>query len=98
MPYDAACDHVCHAIAALLFSLSPPTRSAAYAAARATRDVAAALHHDAGNPSSSRWRDAIASLERFLSYSKQSPKSRDMNALRELRSFVEENSDLLAAA
>lgn len=78
--------------------MTPPSKTAAFAAARATRDVAAAFHHAAGDPVNPRWRDAIDSLERFLTYTKRSPNVRGLAPLRELTAFVAENSDLLVAA
>jgi hypothetical protein len=81
----------------VLFEMKPATRMAAYAAARATRDVTDAFYHAAGDPASSRWREAIASVESFLSYSRRSPNLRDSEPLNELAAFVKENSDLLAA-
>src|ERR1700722_13700617 len=76
--------------------MKPATPTAAYAAARATRDVAAAFHHAAGDPVNPRWRDAIGSLERFLAYSTRSPGVKNLASLRELATFVDENADLLA--
>ncbi len=98
MQYEAICDHICADIATVLFEMKPATRFAAYAAARATRDIADAFHHAAGDPASSRWREAMGSLERFLDYSTRSPNVLNSAPLRELRALVTENSDLLAAA
>ncbi len=98
MQYETICDHICDDIATVLFEMKPATRLAAYAAARATRDIADAFHHAAGDPASSRWREAMDSLERFLDYSRRSPKVLNSAPLRELSAFVMENSDLLAAA
>ncbi|HEY6327618.1 MAG TPA: hypothetical protein VIW73_14020 [Candidatus Cybelea sp.] len=98
MQHDTVCDHICDDIASVLFEMKPATRIAAYAAARATRDIADAFHHAAGDPASSRWREALGSLERFLDYSKRSPNVLESAPLRELTAFVGENADLLAAA
>jgi hypothetical protein len=98
LQYEAICDHICDDIAAVLLEMKPTTRIAAYAAARATRDIADAFHHAAGDPASSRWREALGSLERFLDYSKRSPNVLNSTPLRELTAFVEENVDLLTAA
>ncbi len=98
MQYETICEHICDHIATLLFEMKPATRFAVYAAARATRDIADAFHHAAGDPASSRWREAMGSLERFLDCSKRSPNVLNSAPLRELSAFVTENSDLLAAA
>jgi hypothetical protein len=94
LQYEIICDHICDDIASVLLSMKPATPTAAFAAARATRDVAAAFHHAAGDPVNPRWRDAIGSLEHFLAYSKR---SHNVNSapLRELAAFVDENADLL---
>jgi len=93
-----ACDQICDDIATVLLEMRPATRMAAYAAARATRDVAAAFHHAAGDPANPRWRDAVESVERFLGYSGRSLRLRDSVPLHELAAFVNENADLFAAA
>ncbi len=98
MQYESVCDHICDDIARVLFEMNPATRIAAYAAARATRDIADAFHHAAGDPVSSRWREAMGSLERFLGYSKRSPNVTNSASLRELAALVRENADVLAAA
>jgi hypothetical protein len=95
---EAICDHICDDIASVLLSLSPATKPAAFAAAQATRDVAAAFHHAAGDPVNPRWRDAIGSLERFLDYSKRSSSVKESLPQTELSTFVEENADLLVPA
>ncbi|HEX4014472.1 MAG TPA: hypothetical protein VHX17_11400 [Candidatus Cybelea sp.] len=95
MQYETICDHICDDIASVLLNMKPATPTAAYAAARATHDLAAAFHHAAGDPVNPRWRDAIGSLERFLRYSKRSPNVKGMPPLRELAAFVDENADLL---
>jgi hypothetical protein len=97
MQYESVCDRICNDIATVLFDMKPMTRVAAYAAARATRDVADAFHHAAGDPTSLRWREAVESLERFLGYSKRAPNPLDSAPVRELVAFVTENADLLAA-
>lgn len=96
MQYETICDHICDDIASVLLGMKPATPTAAYAAARATRDVAAAFHHAAGDPVNPRWRDAIGSLERFLAYSTRSPGVKNLPSLHELAAFVDENADLLA--
>jgi hypothetical protein len=98
LQYETVCDRICDDIASVLFEMKPATRIAAYAAARATRDIADAFHHAAGNPASSRWQEALGSLERFLDYSQRSPNVLESAPLRELTAFVRENADLLAAA
>lgn len=98
MQYEAICEHICDDIATVLLAMRPATRVAAYAAARATRDVADAFHHAAGDPVNPRWRDAVESVERFLGYSRRSLGIRDSAPVRELTLFVEENADLLTAA
>jgi hypothetical protein len=96
LQYETICDHICDDIATVLLGMQPATPTAAYAAACATRDVAAAFHHAAGDPVNPRWRDAIGSLERFLAYSTRSPGVKNLAPLRELATFVHENADLLA--
>lgn len=96
MQYETICDHICDDIASVLLSMKPATPTAAYAAARATRDVAAAFHHAAGDPVNPRWREAIGSLEHFLAYSTRSPGVKNLAPLLELAAFVDENADLLA--
>ncbi len=92
MQTEAACDRLCDDIATLLLLVQPATPVAAFAAARATRDVASALHHAAGDPANPRWHDAIESLEHFLNYPARSPEARASSQLLELRAFVEENA------
>jgi hypothetical protein len=96
LQHETICDHICDDIASVLLGMKPATPTAAYAAARATRDVAAAFHHAAGDPVNPRWRDAIGSLERFLAYSTRSPGVKNLPSLHELAAFVDENADLLA--
>ncbi|HEY1882422.1 MAG TPA: hypothetical protein VGG51_05215 [Candidatus Cybelea sp.] len=96
--YETICDHICDDIASVLLSMKPATPTAAYAAARATHDVAAAFHHAAGDPVNPRWRDAIGSLEHFLVYSERSPGAKNLEPLQELATFVDENADLLLSA
>jgi hypothetical protein len=94
MQYEVACNQIRDDIMTLLLDLRPPTTGAAYAAACATRNVAAALHHASGVPNDPRWTDALTSLQAFLEYFDASPKMRDSVALVELRSFIAENADL----
>ncbi len=84
MQYETVCDQICDDIATVLLEMKPATRIAAYAAARATRDIAAAFHHAAGDPLNPRWREAMGSLERFLGYSERSPNVLNSAPLREL--------------
>jgi hypothetical protein len=96
MQYEVACNQIRDDITALPLELRPPTTGAAYAAACATRNVAAALHHASGVPDDPRWADALTSLETFLEYCEASPKTRESDALLELRGFIAENADLAA--
>jgi hypothetical protein len=96
MQYEAACHRICDDISRLLLDFPPPSSvRAAYAAAYATQDLAAAFHHAAGVPKDRLWFDAIESLEHFLDVCDESKIDRS-TALRELRSFVGENADLLS--
>jgi hypothetical protein len=95
MQYDPACDRICGDIAALLMELRPRTSGAAYAAACATRSVAAAFHHAAGLPDDALWHEALDSLEFFLAVCDRSATPQAAAASRELRRFVQENADLL---
>jgi hypothetical protein len=96
MQYEAVCDKICDNIARALLEMRPPTSGAAYAAACATRNIAAALHHASGLPEDPRWTAAMTSLETFLGYCHASTRALGSPALRELRGFLEENADLLA--
>jgi hypothetical protein len=96
MEYEVACNQIRDDITTLLLELRPPTTGAAYAAACATQSVAAAFHHASGVPDDPRWSAALISLEVFLEYCNDSPKS-DSIALLELRRFIEENADLSAS-
>lgn len=98
MQYETVCDRICDDIATVLFDMKPTTKPAAFAAARATRDVAAAFHHAAGDPIDPRWQEAIGSLKRFLAYTKRSPAIGNSKPLHELAAFVDENADALLAA
>lgn len=96
MQYEAACHRICDDISRLLLDFPRPSSvRAAYAAAYATQDLAAAFHHAAGVPEHRLWSDAIESLELFLDICDDSKIDRSA-ALRELRIFVAENSDLLS--
>jgi DNA-binding FadR family transcriptional regulator len=94
MQYEAACAQIRDDIARLLLGLTPRTSGATYSAARATRDIADALHHAAGMPDDPRWAEALASLRTFLECCTASTAVRSSAALRELRGFLEENADL----
>jgi hypothetical protein len=96
MQYEVVCNRIRENIAGLLLELRPPTSGAAYAAACATRNVAAALHHACGQPDDPRWTAALTSLEAFLDYCDASPKMSQSVALLELRGFVAENADISA--
>jgi hypothetical protein len=92
LEYEAACDRICDNIAELLIHLGRPTKRATFAAARATREIADALHHAAGAPNDERWYDALTSLETFVNIYDVGP--RRPPALIELRDFLDENADL----
>jgi hypothetical protein len=93
MEYEVACNQIRDDITTLLLELRPVTTGAAYAAACATRNVAAALHHASGRPDDPRWTAALTSLHAFLEYCEASPKMSASAALLELRGFLEENAD-----
>lgn len=95
MEYEAACDRLCDDVSHILLDVArPPIARVAYAAGRATRDLAAAFHHAAGLPNDRRWSDAVESLEHFLDVCSES-KIEGMAELHELRRFVAENADAL---
>ncbi len=96
MEYEVVCNQIRDDITTLLLELRPPTTGATYAAACATRNVAAALHHASGVPDDPRWTAALTSLQAFLEYCEDSPKTRDSIAHLELRGFIAENADLAA--
>ena len=96
MDYELACDKLCDDISQLLLEgPRPATKWKAFAAGRATQDLAAAFHHAAGRPGDELWADALASLEHFIDLCDDSAVANPA-AMRELRSFVDENADLLA--
>jgi hypothetical protein len=97
MEFEVACHRLCDDISQLLLGgpRKPPFR-AAYAAARATRDLAAAFHRAAGRPREQLWTDAIESLDHFLGLY-DDPHARSSSAMRELRRFVDENADARVA-
>jgi hypothetical protein len=96
MEYEIACDRLCDDISQLLLSgPSKPSLRTTYAAGRATQDLAAAFHRAAGQPQDELWSHAIESLDHFLDLCNDS-KLQSSRALHELRSFVDENGDLLA--
>ena len=97
MEYEAACDRLCDNIATLLVGMGRPTPRATFAAARATRGIADALHHAAGAPDDERWYDALTSLETFVNICDAGARRRQSPALTELRDFLDENSDLAAS-
>jgi hypothetical protein len=96
MEYEAACHKLCEDISHLLLdSPRPATRLAAFAAGRATQDLAAAFHHAAGSPEDRLWSDALESLEHFLDICGRSA-VKNSGELRELQRFLDENADLLS--
>lgn len=95
MDYEIACHRVCDEIADLLVELRPTTCAPVFAAASATRNLAAAMHHAAGTPRNVRWRDAIDTLDRFLEFCDGSARLTGSPALLDLHAFVAENADLL---
>jgi hypothetical protein len=95
LEYEASCHRLCDDIShVLLDGPRAPALRDAYAAARATRDLAAAFHHAAGRPTDELWGEAIASTRRFLDMCDElmAPASPQLS---ELRSFVAENADAL---
>jgi hypothetical protein len=98
MEFELACDRLCDDIAQLLLDSKPPMPGAAYAAALATRSIAAALHRAAGRPDDPLWSKAIASIEYFLERCRLSSPAQRSPAMRELRGFLEENADLRRGA
>lgn len=97
MEYEAACDRICDNIASLLVDMGRPTARATFAAARATRGIADALHHAAGAPEDERWYDALTDLETFVNIYDGGPQPSAPAALGELRAFLDENADLITA-
>lgn len=95
MEHETACHRVCDEIADLLVELRPTTCAPVFAAASATRNLAAAMHHASGSPANARWRDAIETLNRFLDFCDGSPRLTGSPALLDLHAFVAENADLL---
>ena len=96
MEYEVACHRLCDDISQLLLDgPRKPSRRAAFAAGRATQDLAAAFHHAAGRPADRLWSYAIESLEHFLDLC-DDPSASNSSAMRELRRFVDENADLLS--
>lgn len=95
LQFENACNRVCEDIASLLMDSRGATRHTAFIAARATRDVAAAMHHASGSAEDALWYEAMTSLEHFLdlcgplkTLEAAAPRAR-------LRAFIEENADLL---
>ena len=95
LQYETACNKIRDDIAALLLGPRSPTTGSALAAARATRDVADAMHHAAGRPNDALWANAVVSLRRFLELCGSPSRATELAPLLELRRFVEENADLL---
>ena len=92
MEFEYACNQIRDDIAQLLVELGRPSPHAMFAAARATGDLAAALHHAAGMPDDARWNEAFASLENFLEFCAASPRAARSAAMFGLRAFLEENA------
>lgn len=98
MDFEAACHRLCDDIERVLFDKTRPAGlHLAYAAGRATHDLASAFHHAAGHPEDRRWSDAIESIERFLDVCDETRVARTPE-LSELRTFVAENLDARASA
>ena len=96
MEYELACNRLCDDISQLLLDgPRPPTKWKAFAAGRATQDLAAAFHRAAGRPGDELWSNALDSLERFLDLYDDSAVANPA-AMHDLRSFVDENADLLS--
>ena len=95
MEREIACHRLFDDISQLLLGRPGPRLLAAYAAERATHDLAAAFRHAAGRPEDARWSNAIESLERFLDLFDESADA-NASAMRDLRTFVDENADLLS--
>jgi hypothetical protein len=96
LEYEAACDRICDNIATLLVEMGRPTPRASFAAARATRGIADALHHAAGAPEDERWSEALVSLETFVNIYDTGARNTHAPALVELRDFLDENVDAVA--
>jgi hypothetical protein len=95
MEYEVACHRLCDDISQLLLDgPRKPSLRATYAAARATRDLAAALHRASGRSGDELWSAAIEGLGHFLDLC--DPSSKNSSAMRELRRFVDENADALS--
>jgi hypothetical protein len=95
MEHEIACLRLCDGISQLLLNWPGPRLLAAHAAGRAKRDLAAAFQHAAGLPEDARWSNALESLERFLDLCDNSAVA-NPSAMCDLRTFVEENADLLS--
>lgn len=95
MQYESVCQRLCDDISHLLLDgPRTPVSRVAYAAVRATRDLATAFHHAAGRPADGLWSDAVESVEHFVDVCDESMVANTVE-LRELRSFVAENADAL---
>jgi len=96
LEHRAAFHRICDEISALLLHDPRPSSPATHAAARATRDLAAAFARAAGRPQDPLWYNALGSLERFLDLCEDFESDEDAAAtLRDLRGFLDENADLL---
>jgi hypothetical protein len=95
MQNEIVCDRICEDIASLLVHARARSRQTAFAAAHATRDLSAALHHAAGNPADPLWYEALWSLDLFLERSFGPATLEAARACERLRNFLTENADLL---
>ncbi|HTX59175.1 MAG TPA: hypothetical protein VMH02_05805 [Verrucomicrobiae bacterium] len=89
------CAAICDDIASLLFEVRGASRWTQLAAAEATRDLSAAMHHALGKPDDPLWREAVASLARFVDLCNPLRAPGGSTARKRLRRFVDENADLL---
>lgn len=92
MEYESACDSIRDNITTVLLALGRPTRRATFVAARATAEIADALHHAAGAPSDPRWSTALGTLGEFINVCAVSPRATALPAFVSLREFLQENA------
>jgi hypothetical protein len=92
LEYESACDALCDNITTVLLAMGRPTRRATFVAARATHQLADALHHAAGTPTDPRWSDALGSLSEFVDVAGVWPTATANPAFASLREFLEENA------
>jgi hypothetical protein len=96
MHNEIVCTQIRHDIEQLLVDARPATSRTAFSAARATRDIADALHHAAGLPNDPRWSAAMTSLERFLAVCRPAGAASARESFASLRGLLEENLDAVA--